>query len=122
MGRKRSRRNRKHTDKYIPTWHKDAIAQQVQHIIIVYDRAEGLIFKPADLEQPFRIGGTDCGGYPMDAMATLYEYEHNFPKSHQRMAAWFIPFVEKVANLEDFSLNDLQVEQRSLKMFRSDDL
>ncbi|MDX1571626.1 MAG: hypothetical protein R3200_14190 [Xanthomonadales bacterium] len=102
-----------------PTWHREALEQNIDYIFVFHDKAEGLIFQPRNLTKPFLIGGDHGGGYPMDAASAIREYENNFARRYQRRGAWFLKYMEMVRDGADFSLSDLERERPSLKIKRS---
>ncbi len=103
---------------YKPTWHKEAKEQGINCIVIVYEKAEGFIFCPSNLEYPFRVGGDYEGNHPANAQDALKHYNIFLNKAFTDRIAWFIPFVEKVARKEDFSLDALKLDSRSVKIIK----
>lgn len=104
--------------KQIPTWHQEAIAQGIDYIIIVYEKAEGFVFCPGNLETPFRIGGDYDGSFPTDAVGALEHYHKYLNPAFKDRISWFIKFVEKVARNEDFSLNDLKQKSYPVRIIK----
>ena len=103
---------------YKPAWYKQAKEQGIDYIVIVYEKAEGFIFCPSNLEYPFRVGGDYNGNYPTCAQGALTHYTHYLNKAFTDRLSWFLPFVEKVANDEDFSLDDLELYNHSVRVIK----
>jgi len=100
----------------IPTWHKQALERGIDFIVLVYEKADGFVFCPSNLGHPFRTGGDYDGSKAVDATSALYTYKNNFSQAYIDRVSWFIEFVEKVRDEKDFSLDDLEIEKRSLKV------
>lgn len=103
---------------YKTTWHQQAKEQGIDYIIIVYEKAEGFVFCPRNLEFPFRVGGDYNGSYPTNAQDALDYYNHYLNKAFTDRLTWFIPFVEKIVHGEDFSLDDLKIDTRSVQVIK----
>ena len=101
-----------------PTWFRQAKARGINYIIIVYEKAEGFVFCPSNPELPFRVGGDYDGSFPTNAKGALSHFENGLNKAFTERIAWFIPFVEKVMHGEDFSLDDLEIDTRTLQMIK----
>jgi len=101
-----------------PTWHSQALERRIDYIVLVYEKAEGFVFCPSNLDQPFRVGGDYGGNWSTTAEGALQHYQGYFNQAFKQRVAWFIPFVEKVANGRDFSLDDLCIEQRQLRLIQ----
>ncbi|MCP5425567.1 MAG: hypothetical protein H6970_10940 [Gammaproteobacteria bacterium] len=99
----------------IPTWHKEALERGIDFIVIVYEKAEGFVFCPSDLEKPFRVGGDYDGNWPTNAEGAIEHFERYINKAYVNQIRWFMAYVKKVYLGEDFSLKDLKVEQRKLR-------
>ncbi|WP_223788191.1 hypothetical protein [Marinicella meishanensis] len=101
-----------------PTWHTEALAQGIDFIVVLYGKAEGLVFCPSNLEKPFRICGDYDGSWPTDAAGALQHYHGYFNPAFREQVAWFIPFIEKVNNKKDFSLAALSIDTRQLRVIQ----
>jgi hypothetical protein len=109
---------------YIPTWHQEAIARNIDYIILVYHKADGFVFCPSDLEKPFRVEGDYNGSVPVTAQDALHYYQGmQTPAQRVRspefieQVAWFIDFVYKIDRNEDFSLTDLHLTTRKVQIY-----
>jgi hypothetical protein len=101
-----------------PTWHLEAIEQGLHFIVLVYEKAEGFVFCPTNLECPFRVGGDYNGNLPTSAEGALNYLNSHFHSAFHDRIEWFIPFLNKVAQRDDFSLVDLQLETRSVRLIK----
>jgi hypothetical protein len=101
-----------------PTWHQEAIAQGIDYIIIVYEKAEGFVFCPSNLENPFRVGGDYNGSFLTNAAGALDHYHKYLNPAFKDRISWFIEFVEKVARNEDFSLDDLKRKSHPVRIIQ----
>ncbi len=109
--------------KQIPTWHREAIEREIYHIILWYTKADGFVFSPSNLEEPFRVEGDYYGSLPTNAIGALRYYEHML-ETHNRTrspdfvdhVSWFIKFLNKIIENKDFSLDDLQLETREVEI------
>ena len=101
-----------------PSWYNEAIEREIDYIVIVYEKAEGFVFCPSNLEYPFRVGGDYGGNFPTNAEGALNHYHKYFNKAFSERVSWFIKYVEKVARNKDFSLDDLQIDSRSLRVIK----
>lgn len=104
--------------KQLPTWHSQAIKREIDYIVIVYVKAEGFVFCPSNIEQPFRVGGDYNGSFPVNALGALKYFNNSLHEAYNDQVSWFIEFVNKVLDNEDFSLDDLQIATRSLKIIK----
>ena len=102
----------------LPSWHTEALAQSIDFIVVLYGKAEGMVFCPSNLDKPFRIGGDYDGSWPTDAAGALRHFHGYFNQAFNEQVAWFIPFIEKVHHNEDFSLDELQLETRQLRVIQ----
>ena len=101
-----------------PTWHQDAIDLGIDYVIVVYTKAEGFVFCPSNLERPFRVGGDYGGNFPTDAVGALGHFNGYFNQAYNDDVRWFIEFVQMIIDGRDFSLSDLKIEQRQLKIIK----
>lgn len=99
-----------------PKWHTEAKSQNIDYIILVYGKAEGFVFCPSNLESPFRVGGDYDGNFPVTAKGALEHYSRYLNKAYRDELRWFIKYVNKVNQDEDFSLSDLEIEKRQLRV------
>ena len=95
-----------------PTWHREAIRRDIDFIAVVYEKAEGFVFCPTNLEKPFRVGGDYDGSMACDAEGALWYLGHHFNTYFLDRVEWFVPFLHKVVHGDDFSLNDLRLDER----------
>ena len=102
----------------LPTWHTDALDKGIDYIVLVYEKAEGFVFCPSNLKYPFRVGGDYDGNLSTTAQGALSHYKSFFNNAFQDRVDWFIEFVLKVHNGEDFSLRDLEIERRKLRVIK----
>lgn len=101
-----------------PTWQRQAEERGIDYIVIVYGKAEGFVFCPSNLEHPFRVGGDYGGSFPTNAEGALSHYNSYLNQAYTDRIAWFIPFVEKAARGEDFSLDDLGLDSRAVQIIK----
>ncbi|BDM83718.1 hypothetical protein [Acaryochloris marina] len=101
-----------------PTWHEEAISKGIDYIVIVYEKAEGFVFCPSNLEYPFRVGGDYDGNFPTNAEGALIHYRDYLNPAYQERISWFIEFVDKLNRSEDFSLDDLNIESHNLRVIK----
>lgn len=106
-----------------PTWHREALERGIDYIILVYHKADGFVFCPSNLLQPFRVEGDYDGSVPIDAVGALAYYErmlapHNRKRSPDftERVTWFVEFLQKILRHEDFSLDDLQLDRRAVEI------
>jgi len=99
-----------------PTWHKEAIVQNIDYVVLVYCKAAGFVFCPKNLETPFRVGGDYDGCFPLNAVGALNHYDKYFNRTYKDDVKWFIKFVHKVRSGVDFSLTELEIEKRNLEV------
>ncbi|MEM8604244.1 MAG: hypothetical protein AAGF24_10465 [Cyanobacteria bacterium P01_H01_bin.121] len=102
----------------LPTWHIEALEQGIDYIILVYQKAEGFVFCPSNLEHPFRVGGDYDGSLSTTAQGAFRHYHDFLNDAFRDRIEWFIEFVLKVNNGEDFSLNELEIEKRNLNIIK----
>ncbi|MBF2054264.1 MAG: hypothetical protein IGS03_12505 [Candidatus Sericytochromatia bacterium] len=102
----------------IPTWHQEALAQGIDYIVLIYEKAEGFAFCPSRLDTPFRVGGDYDGNFITTAEGALDYYERFFHKAFIGRIQWFIPYLHKVHAAEDFSLQDLKLKERKLRVIK----
>ena len=100
----------------LPTWHIEALEQGIDYIVLIYEKAEGFVFCPSNLEKPLRVGGDYDGNMPTTAKGALSHYNGYFNNSFRDRIEWFIEFVRKIEYGEDFSLKDLEIEKRNLRV------
>ena len=102
----------------IPTWHQEAIERGIDYIVIVYEKAEGFVFCPSNLEAPFRVGGDYDGSFPTNATGALDHYLTYINPAFKDRVSWFIKFVERVVRNEDFSLDDLKLNSHPVRIIK----
>ncbi len=103
-----------------PTWHTQALEHKINFIVLLYEKAEGFVFSPTNLDYPFRVGGDYDGCVPTTAAYALSYLKIGFNSYFKERVEWFIPFLEKMVQGEDFSLDDLQLETRSVRLIQGD--
>ncbi len=101
-----------------PTWHKEALEQGIDYIVLVYEKAEGFVFCPSNLEKPLRVGGDYDGNHPVTAEGALMHYNGYFNKAFKGRVEWFVPYLRNIERGVDFSLKDLEIEERGLRVIR----
>ncbi len=104
----------------LPTWHKQALERGINYIVIVYSKAEGFVFCPSNLEQPFRVGGDYHGCCECNAEGALYHYHNYLNEAYRDQIAWFIPYVRRVGQNEDFSLDEMNLNKRKVSIIEGD--
>ena len=97
-----------------PTWYTEAIEREIDYVVLVYGKAEGFVFCPSNLEKPFRVGGDYDGNMPTTAEGAIEHYTRWLNQAYIEDVSWFMKFVRKVSANEDFSLNDIEIEERKL--------
>jgi hypothetical protein len=102
----------------LPSWHREANELGIDYLVLVYEKAEGFVFCPRNRPLPFRVGGDYGGNFEVTADGALDHYERCFNRGFDARVAWFIPFVRRVAKNQDFSLRDLKLESRTVKVIR----
>lgn len=89
-----------------PRWHDPG----GRPMLFRYEKAFGLGFDPRSLRQPILYGGDYMGMMPTSTLLLLSD------ESAEELAryglAWFLPFVEKLAAWQDFSLEELAAAAR----------
>ena len=98
------------------TCYRQATARGLHYIVLVYEKADGFVFCPTNAERPFRVGGDYDGCLPVSASHGLDYLKHHLRSPLRERAGWFIPFAEKIVRGEDFSLDDLQLETRTVRL------
>ena len=101
-----------------PTWQRQAEERGIDYIVILYGKAAGFVFCPSNPEYPFRIGGDYDGCHPTDAYGALAHYNSDLQRKYADVIGWFMPFAEKIAKGEDFSLDDLALDSRQVRIFK----
>ncbi|MBD2392792.1 hypothetical protein H6G11_00790 [Cyanobacterium aponinum FACHB-4101] len=101
-----------------PTWYQEAIARGIDFIVIVYEKAEGFVFCPSNLETTFRVGGDYDGSFYTNGEGALRHYYNCLNPAFEEKIAWFIPFVNKIVNKEDFSLDDLTLNHHPIRIIK----
>ena len=84
--------------------------------MLVYEKAEGFVFCPSNLEKPFRVGGDYDGNMPCTARGASDYFDRWFNQAFLDRVRWFVPFLAKAANGEDFSLDALDLEKRQVRV------
>ena len=104
--------------KKLPTWHTEALEQGIDFIVLVYGKAEGFVFCPSNLEEPFRVGGDYGGCFPTDADGAQRHFDHYINKAYRNQVSWFMPYVQRVRMGQDFSLDRLKIDERELHVIK----
>ena len=97
-----------------PKWYIEAKEAEIDYILLVYGKAEGFVFCPRNLEKPFRVGGGYDGNWPVSADGAIEYFEKYIHRAYRDEVRWIIPYAWKIFVGEDFSLDDLKIEQRGL--------
>jgi len=58
------------------------------------------------------------GSFPTNAEGALRHYHSCLNSAFEERIAWFIPYVDKIVNKEDFSLNDLGLDHHPVKIIK----
>ncbi|GEM_PF-2056190 len=103
-----------------PTWHKEAKEQGIDYIILFLTKGEGFVFCPSNLEYPFGMGGTHGGTHPVSVDRILNDLREFFHPGFRGEIDWFTPFIEKIVEGVDFSLDDLELEKRRVRIISGD--
>ena len=109
---------KKTSRKRYPTWHQQAEELEIDYIILVYGKAEGFVFCPRNLEKPFRVGGDYDGNWHVTAEGALHHYERFFNKYFLDRVKWFMPYVKMISEGIDFSLDDLKLDKREVRIIQ----
>lgn len=83
----------------------------IRRYIFLLTRAHGLGFDPHDIERPIRWEGDHAGfGWPFSAAEGLELWQRDFaPYPELRDSTrWFVRFMEKLADGQEFGLHELQ--------------
>lgn len=96
----------------LPTWHQEALEQNIGYIVLAYNKADGFIFCPDHLARPFGVGGAHGGSYDVTTEIAVDHFEKFFLKRGE--LKWFYPFLGRVYFKEDFSLSELNLEKRQV--------
>ncbi|NBD31881.1 MAG: hypothetical protein GVY17_02630 [Cyanobacteria bacterium] len=97
-----------------PTWHIQALERKINFIVLLYEKAEGFVFCPTNLDYPFRVGGDYDGCLPTTATHAFSYLKIGFNSYFQARVKWFVPFLEKIVQGENFSLDDLELDNHSV--------
>ena len=101
-----------------PRWHREALERHIDWIVLTYSKAEGFVFCPTNLELPFRVGGDYDGSFPVSAEGALRYIERNLHPAYVDEVVWIAPFIQRIVNDEDFSLDELQLSSRKVRLIR----
>ena len=105
-------------NKNLPTWHKEALAEGIDYILLVYGKAEGFVFCPSNLELPFRAGGDYGGNWHVSAEGALHYCQNHLHSAYKKDVLWIVKYIEKIINNQDFSLSALEIDKRNLKIIK----
>lgn len=97
-------------------WHRQARAQGLHYIVLVYEKAEGFVFCPTDSQRPFRVGGDYEGCFPTNAAGAKHHVDNWLNPVYRNRVLWFVPFLQAILQGEDFSLADLGLETRRVRL------
>ena len=95
-----------------PTWHREAVERGIDSIVFFLEQAEGFVWSPSRPEGVFGLGGTHVGTYPVSATYVWEQGREQLGDRYLPRIRWFLPFLEKIVQGEDFSLDDLELERR----------
>ena len=104
-------------EKQIPTWHKEAVAGNIDHIVFFQHRNVGFAFCPSDLEKPFHCGGSDLAHGFVTAEVALEIYYYDLSRELRKTISWFGKYIEMIYLEEDFSLKELDLENRGIQIY-----
>jgi len=92
-----------------PAWMRAARARGLGLIWLVRGKAEGFAFNPHDLERPILFGGDYDGAWPLTALEAFHALPHVVEDTPMLAPVRpFLPFVEKLARGEDFTLAEVE--------------
>jgi|GEM_PF-2904670 len=77
---------------FSPTWHREATAPGLHHIVLVYEKAEDLVFCPTHRDRPFRGGGDDDGHGATTAAGAMSYLNPGFMRSFAIASPGVSPF------------------------------
>lgn len=101
-----------------PTWHEQALDEGIDYIVIVYSKAEGFVFCPSNLDLPFRVGGDYGGNFEVTAEGALDHFNNYLNEAYRDQIAWIIPFVRRVIQQQDFSLDEMKLDDRKVSIIK----
>jgi hypothetical protein len=103
-------------EKQNPTWYQDAIDQKIDFIVFIYNRIEGFAFCPSNLEKPFHCGGDDLAHGFVTPEIAFNIYNYDMSRELRDRIFWFAKYIEMVYLEEDFSLKELDLENRDVRV------
>jgi hypothetical protein len=102
---------------YGPAYVREARKRKIKDLCLHYNKANGLIFRIADFDFPFFVGGDYDGAYPTTAkdawsIATKEGGDSNFT-----CVEWFLPFLERIAAGQEISFDSLMKFQSRFSIY-----
>lgn len=106
----------KKPSRHEPRWSREAHERGIDFIVLVYEKAEGFVFCPTNPEALFRVGGDYGGCFPTTAEGARSYLDRAFHDAFRDRITWFLPFLEKIIAGRDFSLDDLDLDNRRARI------
>ncbi len=114
-----SRVLREHGRSYGPRQSREARARGVRDVCLLYDKADGLIYRIGQPDVPFMDGGDYDGPIPCSVTQFRTSYEQVRKRRPGHELDWFEPFLVRLENNQEFAYADFlkRASRISLKRF-----
>jgi hypothetical protein len=64
------------------------------------------------------VGGDYYGSFPTNALGALEYFNSSLNKAYNDRVSWIIEFINKILDNKDFSIDDLQIETRKVRIIK----
>jgi hypothetical protein len=111
---------RRHGLAYGPRQSREARALGVRDICLLYDKADGLIYRIGQPDVPFLEGGDYDGPGPCPNESFRVQFERVRHRRSEASLAWFEPFLDRIERGQEFGYQELIASAPDLRIVRFD--
>ncbi|MCC6559761.1 MAG: hypothetical protein IT478_00265, partial [Xanthomonadales bacterium] len=109
-----------HGRDYGPRQSREARARGVRDICLIYDKADGLIYRIGQPDTPFLAGGDYDGPCPCSVEQFRADYEQVQKRRPEYPLDWFEPFLARLERGQEFSYSELFRQAPHIRFVRFD--
>ncbi len=111
---------REHGRDYGPRQSREARARGVRDICLIYDKADGLIYRIGQPDTPFLSGGDYDGPCPCSIEQFRADYEQVRKRRPEFPLDWFEPFLARLERGQEFAYDEFHRQAPHIRFVRFD--
>ncbi|MBI2398468.1 MAG: hypothetical protein HYV17_11790 [Xanthomonadales bacterium] len=111
---------REHGRDYGPRQSREARARGVRDVCLIYDKADGLIYRIGQPDTPFLSGGDYDGPCPCSVEQFRADYEQVRKRRPEYPLDWFEPFLARLERGQEFAYDEFHHQSPHIRFVRFD--